>query len=51
MPRIGLNQDCKTEPVIATSQVCDCKVKSLWLQSHKKAGANATNKLLNSYDL
>jgi len=22
----GLNQDCKTEPVIAKSQACDCKV-------------------------
>jgi hypothetical protein len=25
----GLNQDCKTEHVIAKSQVCDCEVTSL----------------------
>jgi hypothetical protein len=37
-----LNQDCKTEHVIAKSQVCDCEVTSLWLQSLKKAGVNAT---------
>jgi hypothetical protein len=37
--KFGLNQDCKTEPAITKSQVRDCKVTSLWLQSQKKAGA------------
>ena len=37
----GLNQDCKTEPVIAKSQVCACKVTSLCLQSHKSVAAKS----------
>ena len=42
----GLNQDCKTEPVIAKSQVCACKVTSLWLQSHKLATATLQKRLV-----
>jgi hypothetical protein len=36
-----LNQDCKTEPVTAKSQVSDCKVTSLWRQSHKLVTAKS----------
>ena len=30
----------------AKSQVCGCKLKRLWLQSHTKAGANATKQII-----
>ena len=40
-PEFGLNQDCNTEPVIAKSQVCDCKITSLWLRSHKSVTAKS----------
>ena len=40
-PEFGLNQDCNIEPVIAKSQVCDCKITSLWLRSHKSVTAKS----------
>ena len=52
----SFNQDWKTQTDCKVtrlwlqshkSQVCDCNLASLWLQSHKKAGANATQYLIN----
>ena len=40
-PEFGLNPDCNIEPVIAKSQVCDCKITSLWLRSHKSVTAKS----------